>query len=136
MLKPGDVGFFERASNQPSKFPGSYKFSGWGFGVVLGCVPPGMPPPPASHLFRIMGNAGFVSLDDVTELLGEQAAKVLIHNFEMKYYGRTSAQADEPGAPKPEDVAPPKLVGVDGLPLDRLTTRRLAIVDHLPGQNP
>lgn len=132
MLKSGDVAFFERASDRPAKFPGSYKFPGWGFGVVLGCVPPGMPEPPASHLFRIMGNAGFVAVDDIIELLGKEAADVFIHNFEMKYYGRTSSQVAEPGAPKPEEVEPPKLVGVDGRPLNRLTTRRLSIVDHLP----
>jgi len=81
-----------------------------------------------------MGNAGFVAVDDVIELLGEEAAKKFIEAFELKYFGRTSAQVAEPGAAKPEDVSPPKLVGVDGKPLNRLTEKRISIVDQLPGQ--
>ncbi len=135
-MKPGDVCFFKQANCQPSEFPRGVKFQGWGFGVVLGNVPPGVPAPPASHLFRLMANAGYSSFDDVIEFLGEEKGKQFVQWFEMKYFGRTSEDAAKEGAPGPEDIEPPKLVGLDGRPLDRLTTKRLAITDYLPEPKP
>lgn len=132
MFKPGDVAFFKTANQQPKDFPRGVKFPGWGFGVVLGCVPHGIIAPPASHVFRLMANAGFVALDDIGELLGQEALNTFVKAFETKYYGRTSDDLAKPGAPAPEEVAPPKLVGVDGKPLQPLTTKRVEVESFLP----
>ncbi len=129
MFKPGDVVFFKDVKKEPRKSSVGARFSGWGFGVLLGECPVFVPAPPASQIFRFMANAGFTSFDDVIEFVGEEKGKEFVRWFEMKYYGRTSEDVVKEGAAKPEEIEPLKILGVDGRPLNRLTSQRVTPVE-------
>lgn len=89
MFKPGDIAFFKEARKGVKKSSPGAKTQGHFFGVVLGVVPPFAKEPPADQLMNLMGQAGFVSFDDVGNFLGNAAGAKLLAAFEMRYFGKT-----------------------------------------------
>jgi hypothetical protein len=115
MFKPGDVVFFKEAHRGPSKRTDGLRAKHYAFGVLLGNLPPFAPEPPAEHLMRLMGGAGFMAFDDVLEVLGEEAGDLVIRAWQRKYWGaewdyrkqaEPSALVDATGQPVPKGPAP------------------------------
>jgi hypothetical protein len=90
LFKMGNVVYFKEAAKGVAKSALRAKAQGHFFGILLGYVPPFQKEPPVSHMLRIMGEAGFLSFDDVGEILGDKVAAEVVRKFELKYYGRTS----------------------------------------------
>lgn len=114
-MQNGDVVFFTEAKSSSARKALKVKFKGHAFGVLLGHVPPFQKDPPAEHLLRLMGQIGFVSFDDVGELLGNEEGAKLVALFEDKYYGKIA----EGQAELPLDAEPSKLVDISGAPITR-----------------
>lgn len=87
-MKPGDLVFFKRARETGQRKSPEYEFKGYGFGIMLGALHPFQKDPPAAHILRMLGTVGFVSFDDVGELLGAEAGTKLVSLYEDKYYGK------------------------------------------------
>lgn len=87
-MKNGDVVFFKKAKRGSGRKMPEVQFKGYGFGVMLGHVPPFAKDPPPEHLLRLMGTIGFISFDDLAEILGDEAAQKAVLAFEDKYYGK------------------------------------------------
>ena len=134
MFKNGDVVFFKSAKKGSDRKALEGRFKGYGFGVLLGHVPPFQKDPPASELLRLMGSIGFISFDDVAEFFGNETGAQCVTKFEDKYYGKVIFQLgpdgkpllDEKGQPiplerPPEEVkteAPSAILGADGNPVN------------------
>ena len=134
MFKNGDVVFFKSAKKGSARKAPEGRFKGYGFGVLLGHVPPFQKDPPAAELLRLMGSIGFVSFDDVAEFLGNEFGAQCVTKFEDKYYGKVIFQTDADGnpildekgqmipiAPPPEEVkaeTPSTILGADGKPVN------------------
>lgn len=87
LLKGGDIVFFRRVKREPRRNAKEIGFrDGFGFGVMLGITSSKFPMPLPEHLTILMGQAGYISFDDIYLLLGEDVAKSLIKKFEEKYY--------------------------------------------------
>lgn len=100
-MQVGDIVFFNKAKTKPVKSAREIKFTGHGFGIMLGMVPSMcITPPPAHHIFKLLGTCGFLTFDDVAEFLGEDQAKLCIEKFEKKYYNESELK--ETPAPKAE----------------------------------
>jgi hypothetical protein len=120
-MKPGDAVFFKQARTSTRRNGQEVKFKGYGFGVMLGHVPPFAGDPPIAHLFRMMGGIGFVSFDDIAKFIGDEMAQKCVEAFKDKYYGNVvvpekpieEAQIEV----ESEVVEPSKIVGVNGSPL-------------------
>lgn len=87
ILKLGDVVFFKRVTKEirNKKTPEIGFKENTGFGVMLGVIPPFTPPPTVGHLMALMGQAGYISFDDVGHFFGEENLKVCIQKFQDKY---------------------------------------------------
>lgn len=116
-MKNGDVVFFKRAKEGSARKAPEVQFKGYGFGVMLGHVPPFAKDPPPEHLLRLMGTVGFVSFDDVGEMLGPESGHQLIKKFEDKYYGKVVPESDPNQAELPLDAADPGPEDASGAPL-------------------
>lgn len=122
-MKNGDVVFFKKAKTTSARKGLEIGFKGYGFGVMLGHVLPFAADPKPEMLLRLMGTIGFVSFDDVGELLGNEQAANLVKAFEDKYYGKVvdTAQADLPigddSKVHEEPVRPSGLVAINGAPI-------------------
>lgn len=124
-INNGDVVFFKKAKKSTSRKAPEATFKGYGFGVMLGHVPPFAAEPPPQHLLRLMGTVGFLTFDDVAEFVGDENAKECVKKFEDKYYGKEAQDAAPEVSTAPTDSSgldgavaePPRLVAVDGSPL-------------------
>lgn len=116
MMQNGDVVFFTEAKDSSARKALKVRFKGHAFGVLLGHVPPFQKDPPAEHLLRLMGQIGFVSFDDVGELLGNEEGAKLVKLYEDKYYGKAAEETKQEELP----LDPPsKLVDASGAPIAR-----------------
>lgn len=117
-VKPGQVVFFPacRKSTRPNSQ--TMIFKGNGFGVFMGVVPQGMGEPTKEMLPPLLAGIGWVSFEDVFELLGEEQFKLLETKFREKYEIAAGDEAAKP-AEAPKIALPPerKLVTPDGSPL-------------------
>lgn len=108
-MKNGDLVFFKRARKTSGPNAPEIQFDGLGFGVLLGHQPPGVVGEPSrGHVIRLLGSVGFVSFDDVIELLTREQGELLVQKFLFKYYGNHS-QGEKPSlvlAP-PASPSPP-----------------------------
>lgn len=87
-LAAGDVVFFKRARGGLSARDRFAEFQGHGFGILLGHVPSDAPVPPLLLVLRQMGSFGFISFDDVIQLMGKEIGDQLALKFAEKYYGK------------------------------------------------
>ena len=115
-FKPGAVVYFKECRRGSTKKADAMRTKGYGFGVLLGVVPPFQKEPDGPTVLRLLASVGFVAVDEIIELLGKEAGDEFIRKFEQKYYGQTSAEQAVQEAPPPEPPKP-QLVGVDGRPL-------------------
>lgn len=82
-LKIGDIVFFKKVSENADKKSQEITFKGgWGFGVMLGIVAPFHKPPQESHLSALMGQAGYISFDDVAKFLGREQGELCVKKIE------------------------------------------------------
>lgn len=102
-LKPGDIGFFKRVKDTSSDHGRYTEFKGHGFGILLGAVPPGAQDPPQSFLTALMAQLGWVTLDEVKNLLGEASVDALVRALEKKYFHAEAPKETTP--PEPEKPA-------------------------------
>lgn len=94
-INVGDVVFFKEVT-KTCNFKRDLKLSfkgGTGFGVMLGVVAPFGKMPTDRLLLILMGQAGYISFDDVLAFLGDELGRKCVKMFEDKYY--------------PKDVPPP-----------------------------
>ncbi|MDH4164704.1 MAG: hypothetical protein OEW15_18750, partial [Nitrospirota bacterium] len=84
-LKPGGVVYFNvcKKSTKPNSEPMIFK--GHGFGVFLGVVPQFKVEPTREMLDPLLAGIGWVSFENVYELLGEEQFKLLETKFREKY---------------------------------------------------
>lgn len=113
MIKNGDVVYFKRAR---AVLHGGKKkemeFDGHGYGIFLGHVPDFMPPPPKEIVLSAMGAIGFVSWDDLTELVGKETVEKIIPQWQEKY-----TKAIDKLAKEAVDSGRLKILGPDGKPI-------------------
>lgn len=123
-LKPGGVVYFNvcKKSTKPNSEPMIFK--GHGFGVFLGVVPQFKVEPTREMLDPLLAGIGWVSFENVYELLGEEQFKLLETKFREKYELDAVPEGEkiEEPPPPPQDKslmmpAKPELIGLDGRPL-------------------
>lgn len=123
-LKPGDVVFFKRCKDTAAANGQFVEFQGHGFGVLLGMVPPFQADPPKDFVVRLLGSLGYVLLDDIQELMGEEHLKELLQKFHGKYAPTTDpAQPELPleGDANQESEPPrSKLLDANGKPISEV----------------
>lgn len=102
-MKNGQVVYFKQVKLSTARKAPEFGFQGHGFGVFLGHVPPFQKEPPAEHLLRAMGAIGFVTFDDVAELLGSEQGQLCVKGFEKKYYGSLAIPVPDASA-EPEST--------------------------------
>lgn len=114
-LAQGDLLYFKHASKRPGggkkkmfEFQRSH-----GYGMFLGLVPEGMPPPPIEVVSAAIATLGYIRLDDIEQFLGIDTARDLAGKVGAKY----TALMQEIAAKAVRDGAIKKLVGPDGKPL-------------------
>lgn len=96
-MKHGQVVFFKAAKMSTGRTAPEIGFKGYAFGILLGVVPPFQKDPPMAHILRALGGVGFLSFDDVGELLGPEQGALLVKKYEEKYYGQQLPDAIETG---------------------------------------
>lgn len=138
-MKPGDIVFFTEAKPSSARKSPKIGFKGHAFGIMLGHVPPFQKDPPLSHILRLMGTHGFVSFDDVGELLGSEQGALMVTKFEDKYYGK-EVDPNQPALPLPDPEAKDaqddpepepetgRILGLNGKPIHTTVSP-----DHPPG---
>lgn len=123
-LKPGNVVFFNVCKKSTKQNSEPMVIKGHGFGVFLGVVPQFAPEPTREMMDPLLAGVGWVSFENVYELLGEEQFKILETKFREKY-GLEEAKEGEPTPDVPPPKAEPtiamppekKLIGIDGRPL-------------------
>lgn len=124
-LKPGSVVFFNGCKKSTKQNSEPFIFKGHGFGVFLGVVPTNVKEPAREQMDGLLAGIGWVSFENVAELLGEEQFDLLAKKFQEKY-GLEPLPEDEkmpenPPAPiaEPELTLPPEkqLLGADGRPM-------------------
>jgi len=112
-ITPGSVVFFKRAKSiAHGGKKKEFEFAGHGYGVILGLVPPGAPPPPIEIIIANLGAIGYGKLDDIKEFLGDEASELFQSRWQAKYMALIEAVAQKALA---EGAL--KLVGPDGKPV-------------------
>lgn len=101
-LQKGDCVYFKEAQLGTRKDSQRVQFKGHGFAMMLGIIPHFGKEPAPEDLFRIMGSIGFVTFDDVAELLGAEQGTLCVAKYEAKYALRPPTIAGEKAA---SDVA-------------------------------
>lgn len=86
VLRTGDCVFFSEVKTSTHRKAQAVRFKGFGFGLLLGIVPPFGKDPGPVDFFRLMGQAGYLSFDDVGEFLGPEVGVEILKQFEKKYY--------------------------------------------------
>lgn len=113
-LNIGDIVFFKEVTRLPGKNQMLINFKGGtGFGVMLGITPPGGKAPSVEVVMILMGQAGYISFDDVLGFLGKEAGEKCIKMFEEKYYPKRIVT---PPGPKAETVKVSHLRSVEPMP--------------------
>lgn len=112
-LRLGDVVFVKEVSESPDKKCEKIRFSGgWGFAMMLGVVEPFAKPPEEKHLTALLGQAGYISFDDVSRFLGKDQAAVCVTKVsEIQQALFAAAEAEK------EKRNKSKLVTASGAPL-------------------
>lgn len=128
-LNHGDAVFFKKVKKASNRKAPEIGFKGHGFGILLGHVPPFQKDPTSDQLLRHMGAIGFLSFDDVADLLGDDVGAKCLAAFEEKYYGKAAQEAapeippipqekspilDSQGKPQPLKMAPEQIEGDNG----------------------
>jgi hypothetical protein len=88
MLKAGDIVFFKKCRRSSSRRSPEIRFNGHAFAIMLGMVPTFAKDPPPSHLLRILGTVGLISLDDIAEFLSTEDRDEVAKKFHLKYMGK------------------------------------------------
>ncbi len=125
-LEPGGVVFFPACKKTPKPNSQTLVFQGHGFGIFLGIVPTGMEMPSRAQMDPLLSAVGWVSFENVAEMLGEDQFEILATKFREKYgleevpEGEEMSDAPAPRA-TPEIALPEerKLIGLDGKPLGK-----------------
>lgn len=103
-MKNGDCVFFKTAKVGVARTSAEAKFSGHGFGVLLGQVPPFQKPPTKVMIYQLLGAIGFLTFDDVGEFLGEEKGAEVLRKFQQKYYNLQHPETSDAEPPKPQDL--------------------------------
>lgn len=114
-IKNGDCVFFKdiRTSSR-SKQSQAARFKHFGWGVLLGAIPPFGRDPNIGDVIRALGSIGYVSFDDVGEFLGDEIGAELVKKFEEKYYVQPTNET-----PPIEESEPSRLVDITGKPIEQ-----------------
>lgn len=126
-LKLGDVVFVKEVQENPEKRCPKITFKGgWGFAMMLGVVAPFSPPPKPEHLTALMGQAGYISFDDVSRFLGKEQAELCVKKVEETV--KILFERIETEKKKPQS----KLVTTTGKPLlvDSIHTGRIEELEN------
>lgn len=122
-LKPGQVVYFNGCKKN-TKNSEPFIFKGHGFGVFLGVVPHNVREPAREQMDGLLAGIGWVSFENVAELLGEEQFDLLAAKFQEKYGLEPMPEGEKmPDAPAPmaEPVIalPPEkqLLGANGRPI-------------------
>lgn len=138
-VKQGDVVFFRKVKKSSKPKSPEIGFKGNGFGVFLGHVPLFAPDPPGFLIFRMLGQTGFISFDDVKEFIGdEEKFQAIVDKYTDKYWGqkteeiqkeataraaahdlREAQKAEETNGEAPQLVSVPTLIDINGRPLGK-----------------
>lgn len=123
-LKPGGVVYFNVCKKSTKQNSEPLIFKGNGFGIFLGVVPQFAQEPSRAHLDPLLAGIGWVSFENVVEMLGEEQFKILETKFRAKYGFEEVPEGEKVEAPpvpkaEPELMMPakPELIGLDGRPL-------------------
>lgn len=113
-LKPGGVVFFPTCKKTAKPNGQVYVMKGHGYGVFLGVVPMGHPEPTREMMDPLLAGVGWVSFENVIELLGEDQFKILEEKFRAKY--DMDQDIEGPSTAEPSIALPPEkqLIGLDG----------------------
>lgn len=84
-MKPGVVVYFKTFKASTRKRSPEMKFQGYGYGILLGMVPPFVKDPDTIFVLDSLAKAGYVRLDHVQEVIGVEAAQVLCDGIQAKY---------------------------------------------------
>jgi len=104
-LSPGDAVFVTAVRKHPTSGAPVIRFKqGYGIAVMLGAYQPHDPPPKPRDLLVMMGQLGYVLLDDIAELLGDDVVKQILAAHQAKYFGVVAeGPAETNGAPAPDN---------------------------------
>jgi hypothetical protein len=112
----GDIVYFKIAQDSMKRSHRRVSFKGFGWGILLGGVPPFSEDISKEFLIQSLGAKGFVSLDDIGEILGAEQGRKLLEAVEKKYTGNVTPDETVTEELDPEIEAakmPPKLGLVD-----------------------
>lgn len=84
MTEVGDFCFATAVKNRPGKGL-TVSFKGHAICLLIGHIEPGAPPPTPLEAASLMGAAGYVSLDDVLEILGRDAQEEMIKELTKRF---------------------------------------------------
>lgn len=116
-LEPGAIVYFKRFKTSTKKGALEVEVQGHGAGVLLGHVAPFVPDIPEEHALRIMGEAGFVSFDDILEFLGPDQGGMVIQKFKEKYMGAPKGESAIETLKRAAEQEPSRLLNAQGAPL-------------------
>lgn len=121
-LKPGAVVFFPVAKKSTKANSEPLVFRGHGFGVFLGVVPQFAVEPTREMMDTLLSGVGWVSFENVFEMLGEEQFRILEQKFRAKYELEAMTEEEAKAEPTPATPLhpPPEktlLVSRDGTPL-------------------
>lgn len=105
-MTPGDVVFFKRARGGLGPQDRFAEFQGHAFGILIGHVPSEVGPPPLSVILRGMATCGFISFDEIIELMGREFGDELARKFGEKYYGKDAIVTGPPPAEAIVQIGP------------------------------
>lgn len=112
-MKSGTIVFFKKFHTSVRPQSPLIGCQGFGYGIMLGHLKNGVPHPPAHVLQSQIGEAGYISFDDVKEFIGEEHLKTCLAKHLEKYQGvlpeDSAAQVElalHPPAP-PENASAP-----------------------------
>jgi len=125
-MNNGDVIYFKKAKEHPTRKSIELEFKGHAFGILLGHVPPFAQEPPKDHVVRLLGSIGYLSFDDVGEFLGNEVGADVVKKFEEKYYAQPTQQQELP-------LAPSGLVDTSGAPIGA-EPQTEAVTDGVQGE--
>lgn len=112
-LKPGSCVFFKdfQSAGHPKRSD-KYRMKNLAFGVLLGVLPPFAKDPTQEQLYMAMGAIGYVSFDDVAEILGVESGQKLLAEYEKKYYA--PKPAEEGAGIEEVPIREGAILGLDG----------------------
>lgn len=87
-IPSGTIVYFREANLLPRGKQHLTKFSGHGYGILLGEVPLFKQEPPLEIILSQMGGIGFVNINDVEEFLGKEASQLFVKKWTEKYLNK------------------------------------------------